>query len=278
VTGDIADVTTVEPLVAGHDAVVHLAAESHNDNSLDDPEPFIRTNVVGTYVLLEAVRKADVRFHHVSTDEVYGDLALDDPKRFTEDTPYRPSSPYSAAKAGSDHLVRAWVRSFGVRATISNCSNNYGPWQHVEKFVPRQITEVLEGRRPRVYGDGRQVRDWIHVDDHSAALLTILQRGRIGETYLVGADGERTNLDMVRALLRLMDRPEDDVELVADRVGHDQRYAIEPGKLRLELGWQPRYFDLDLGLAQTIGWYRDHREWWAPHKAATEAAYVAKGQ
>ncbi len=277
VTGDIADIATVDPLVAAHDAVVHLAAESHNDNSLDDPEPFIRTNLVGTYVLLDAVRKADVRFHHVSTDEVYGDLALDDPKRFTEDTPYRPSSPYSAAKAGSDHLVRAWVRSFGVRATISNCSNNYGPWQHVEKFIPRQVTEVLAGRRPRVYGNGRQVRDWIHVDDHSSALLTILERGRIGETYLVGADGERTNLEVVRALLRLMGRPEDDVEMVADRAGHDQRYAIESGKLRLELGWQPRYGDLEAGLAQTIEWYRSHRDWWEPQKAATEAAYAAKG-
>jgi dTDP-glucose 4,6-dehydratase len=209
---------------------------------------------------------------------VYGDLAFDDPKRFTEDTPYRPSSPYSAAKAGSDHLVRAWVRSFGVRATISNCSNNYGPWQHVEKFIPRQITEVLEGRRPRLYGDGRQVRDWIHVDDHSSALLTILERGRIGETYLVGADGERSNLEVARSLLRLMGRREDDYELVADRAGHDQRYAIESGKLRLELGWQPRFGDLDGGLAETIEWYRTHRDWWAPHKAATEAAYAAKGQ
>jgi dTDP-glucose 4,6-dehydratase len=277
VTGDVADVATVESLVAAHDAVVHLAAESHNDNSLDDPEPFIRTNVLGTYVLLEAVRRHDVRFHHVSTDEVYGDLALDDPKRFTEDTPYRPSSPYSAAKAGSDHLVRAWVRSFGVRATISNCSNNYGPWQHVEKFIPRQVTELLEGRRPRVYGNGLQVRDWIHVDDHSSALLTILDRGRIGETYLVGADGERSNLDVVRALLRIMDRPEDDYELVADRAGHDQRYAIEAGKLRLELGWQPRYADLERGLADTVEWYAAHRGWWEPQKAATEAAYAAKG-
>jgi dTDP-glucose 4,6-dehydratase len=277
VAGDIADVATVEPLVAEHDAVVHLAAESHNDNSLDDPEPFIRTNVVGTYVLLEAVRKSDVRFHHVSTDEVYGDLALDDHKRFTEDTPYRPSSPYSAAKAGSDHLVRAWVRSFGVRATLSNCSNNYGPWQHVEKFIPRQITEVLQGRRPRIYGNGLQVRDWIHVDDHSSALLTILERGRIGETYLVGADGERTNLDVARALLRLMGLDEDDLEMVADRAGHDQRYAIESGKLRLELGWLPRYDDLEAGLAQTIEWYRGHRDWWEPQKAATEAAYAAKG-
>jgi len=277
VTGDVADATTVEPLVAEHDTVVHLAAESHNDNSLDDPEPFIRTNVVGTYVLLEAVRKADARLHHVSTDEVYGDLALDDPKRFTEDTPYRPSSPYSAAKAGSDHLVRAWVRSFGVRATLSNCSNNYGPWQHVEKFIPRQVTEILEGRRPRVYGNGLQVRDWIHTDDHSSALLRILERGRIGETYLVGADGERNNLEVVRTLLKIMGRPEDDYDLVADRAGHDQRYAIESGKLRLELGWQPRYADLEAGLAETVAWYTDHRDWWGPQKAATEAAYAAKG-
>jgi dTDP-glucose 4,6-dehydratase len=278
VVGDIADAGLVEPLVAAHDTVVHLAAESHNDNSLDDPTPFVMTNLVGTFVLLQAVRKHDARFHHVSTDEVYGDLALDDPTRFTEDTPYRPSSPYSATKAGSDHLVRAWVRSFGLRATISNCSNNYGHWQHVEKFIPRQITEVLEGRRPRVYGDGRQVRDWIHADDHSSALLAILERGRIGETYLVGADGERSNKDVVRMLLRLMGRPEDDFDLVADRAGHDVRYAIESGKLRLELGWQPRFEDFETGLSDTIDWYRSHRHWWAPHKQATEAAYTAKGQ
>ena len=278
VVGDIADAALVDPLVAAHDTVVHLAAETHNDNSLDDPTPFVMTNLVGTFTVLQAVRKHDVRLHHVSTDEVYGDLDLDDPKRFTEDTPYRPSSPYSATKAGSDHLVRAWVRSFGLRATISNCSNNYGHWQHVEKFIPRQITEVLEGRRPRVYGDGRQVRDWIHADDHSAALLAILERGRIGETYLVGADGERTNSDVVRLLLRLMGRPEDDFELVADRAGHDVRYAIESGKLRLELGWQPRFADFEAGLADTIDWYRAHRHWWGPHKRATEAAYAAKGQ
>jgi dTDP-glucose 4,6-dehydratase len=278
VVGDIADAGLVEPLVAAHDTVVHLAAESHNDNSLDDPTPFVMTNLVGTFVLLQAVRKHDARFHHVSTDEVYGDLALDDPTRFTEDTPYRPSSPYSATKAGSDHLVRAWVRSFGLRATISNCSNNYGHWQHVEKFIPRQITEVLEGRRPRVYGDGHQVRDWIHADDHSSALLAILERGRIGETYLVGADGERSNGDVVRLLLRLMGRPEDDFDLVADRAGHDVRYAIESGKLRLELGWQPRFEDFEAGLSDTIDWYRSHRHWWAPHKQATEAAYTAKGQ
>jgi dTDP-glucose 4,6-dehydratase len=278
VVGDVADARTVDELVAGSDAVVHFAAESHNDNSLEDPTPFVQTNLVGTFVLLESVRRHDVRFHHVSTDEVYGDLALDDPKRFTEDTPYRPSSPYSASKAGSDHLVQAWVRSFGVRATISNCSNNYGPWQHVEKFIPRQITEILEGRRPRLYGTGQNVRDWIHTADHSSAVLAILERGRIGETYLVGADGERSNLDVVRLILRLMGRPEDDFEQVTDRAGHDLRYAIESGKLRSELGWRPRYDDFEKGLADTIAWYADHRDWWAPHKHATESAYVAKGQ
>ncbi|MER7557760.1 dTDP-glucose 4,6-dehydratase [Nocardioides sp. NPDC126508] len=278
VVGDIADASVVEPLVAESDAVVHYAAESHNDNSLSDPAPFVQTNVVGTFVLLEAVRKHDVRFHHVSTDEVYGDLDLDDPKRFTEDTPYQPSSPYSATKAGSDHLVRAWVRSFGVRATISNCSNNYGPWQHVEKFIPRQITEVIEGRRPRVYGDGLNVRDWIHTDDHSSAVWTILEKGRIGQTYLIGADGEKSNVDVVRAILRHFGKPEDDIEWVTDRAGHDRRYAIESGKLRSELGWEPKYQDFDKGLAATIAWYQENESWWSPLKHETEAKYAAKGQ
>jgi dTDP-glucose 4,6-dehydratase len=278
VIGDIAEPEVVEPLVAEVDAVVHYAAESHNDNSLADPGPFIRTNVVGTFTLLEAARKHDKRFHHVSTDEVYGDLELDDPKRFTEDTPYNPSSPYSASKAGSDHLVRAWVRSFGVRATISNCSNNYGPWQHVEKFIPRQITEVIDGRRPRVYGDGLNVRDWIHTEDHSSAVLAILERGRVGETYLIGADGERNNLEVVQAILRHFGRSEDDIEFVRDRAGHDRRYAIESGKLRHELDWQPQYQDFDAGLQATIEWYVANEAWWRPHKDAVEAAYAAKGQ
>jgi len=278
VVGDIADAAVVEPLVAESDAVVHYAAESHNDNSLSDPAPFVQTNIVGTFVLLEAVRKHDVRFHHVSTDEVYGDLDLDDPKRFTEDTPYQPSSPYSASKAGSDHLVRAGVRSFGVRATISNCSNNYGPWQHVEKFIPRQITEVIEGRRPRVYGDGLNVRDWIHTDDHSSAVWTILEKGRIGETYLIGADGEKNNLEVVRLILTLMGRSADDFDHVNDRAGHDLRYAIDAGKLRNELGWLPQFGDFEAGLANTIEWYQAHEDWWRPHKDATEAKYAEKGQ
>ncbi|MDU4740946.1 MAG: GDP-mannose 4,6-dehydratase, partial [Cutibacterium avidum] len=174
VRGSVCDADLVDELVSHHDAVVHFAAESHNDNSLDGPAPFIQTNIVGTFTLLQAVRKHEKRLHHISTDEVYGDLQLDDPTKFTPQTRYNPSSPYSASKASSDLLVRAWVRSFGVQATISNCSNNYGPRQHVEKFIPRQITEILEGRRPKLYGSGLNVRDWIHVDDHNSAVWTIL--------------------------------------------------------------------------------------------------------
>ncbi|MFO6452647.1 MULTISPECIES: dTDP-glucose 4,6-dehydratase [unclassified Aeromicrobium] len=276
--GDVADAALVDSLVADADAVVHFAAESHNDNSLVGPRPFLDTNIVGTYTLLEAVRAHDVRFHHISTDEVYGDLELDDPQRFTESTPYNPSSPYSSTKAGSDLLVRAWVRSFGVRATISNCSNNYGPWQHLEKFIPRQITGLIDGVRPRLYGEGLNVRDWIHVDDHNAAVLTILARGRIGEIYLIGADGERSNREVVEALLALFGREPDDFDHVADRAGHDLRYAIDSTKLRTELGWTPRFADFSAGLADTVQWYRDHEDWWRPAKAATEAKYAALGQ
>ena len=256
VVGDICDAELLDELVPGHDAIVHFAAESHNDNSIADPEPFVRTNVVGTYRLLEACRRFGVRYHHVSTDEVYGDLALDDPARFTEETPYRPSSPYSSTKASSDMLVRAWHRTYGVRATISNCSNNYGPYQHVEKFIPRQITNILDGVRPKLYGDGRNVRDWIHAEDHSSAVWEILTRGRIGETYLVGADGERDNITVLRDILRLMGRPEDDFDWVRDRPGHDRRYAIDPSKLRRELGWRPRHTDFASGLAGSIQWER----------------------
>jgi dTDP-glucose 4,6-dehydratase len=278
VVGDVADAAVVEPLVAEVDTVVHYAAESHNDNSLTDPSPFIRTNLMGTFTILEAVRKAAIRLHHISTDEVYGDLELDDPKKFTEDTPYQPSSPYSASKAGSDHLVRAWVRSFGVQATISNCSNNYGPWQHIEKFIPRQITNVIDGIRPKLYGSGENVRDWIHADDHSSAVLTILEKGRIGETYLIGAEGEKNNLEVVRLILKLMGQPEDAFDHVTDRAGHDLRYAIDAGKLRTELGWVPRFAHFESGLANTVAWYQQHQDWWRPHKQATEAAYNAKGQ
>ena len=278
VVGNICDAELLERIVPGHDAIVHYAAESHNDNSIANPEPFLRTNVEGTYQLLEACRKFDVRYHHVSTDEVYGDLALDDPARFTEETPYRPSSPYSSTKASSDLLVRAWHRTFGVRATISNCSNNYGPDQHVEKFIPRQITNILDGQRPKLYGDGKNVRDWIHTEDHSSAVWTILTRGRIGETYLIGADGERDNITVLRAILRAMGRDEDDFDWVRDRPGHDRRYAIDSTKLRRELGWRPTHNNFEEGLEQTIEWYRDNEDWWRPAKAATEARYRAQGQ
>ena len=278
VQGDICDSALVEDLAAHTDAIVHFAAESHNDNSIADPEPFLRTNVEGTYVLLQAARKFDVRFHHISTDEVYGDLALDDPARFTEETPYCPSSPYSSTKASSDLLVRAWFRTFGVRATISNCSNNYGPRQHVEKFIPRQITNILCAERPKLYGDGKNVRDWIHTEDHSSAVWAILTRGRLGETYLIGADGERNNIDVLRAILREMGKAEDDFDWVRDRPGHDRRYAIDSSKLRRELGWMPKHTDFAEGLRQTIEWYRENEGWWRPCKEATEAKYRAQGQ
>ena len=278
VHGDICDADTVDALVRTHLVTVHFAAESHNDNSLADPSPFVHTNLVGTFTLLEAARRHGARFHHISTDEVFGDLELDDPARFTEHTPYRPSSPYSATKAGADMLVRAWVRSFGVRATISNCSNNYGPYQHVEKFIPRQITNVLDGVRPKLYGQGRNVRDWIHVEDHSSAVLRIIQDGQIGETYLIGADGEVDNRTVVETILDLMGHPSDAYDLVTDRPGHDLRYAIDATRLRDELGWTPQFRDFRSGLARTIDWYRDHEDWWRPAKAATEAAYAASGQ
>jgi dTDP-glucose 4,6-dehydratase len=278
VLGDIADADVVEDLVRSADAVVHFAAESHNDNSLHDPHPFLHTNLVGSFTLLEAARRHGVRFHHISTDEVYGDLELDDPRRFTEATPYNPSSPYSSTKAGSDLLVRAWVRSFGLAATISNCSNNYGPYQHVEKFIPRQITNILRGARPKLYGEGRNVRDWIHADDHSSAVLAILEKGRIGETYLIGADGEQDNKTVIEMILRLMGRPADAYDHVTDRAGHDLRYAIDSTKLRTELGWRPQYRDFESGLSATIQWYRDNEAWWAPAKDETEAFYTRLGQ
>ncbi|MBU4336031.1 MAG: dTDP-glucose 4,6-dehydratase [Actinobacteria bacterium] len=276
--GDIADADLVDALVKDVDLVVHFAAESHNDNSLHDPWPFVRTNVIGTYQLLEAVRRHGVRYHHISTDEVYGDLELGDPTRFTPQTPYNPSSPYSATKASSDLLVRAWVRSFGVQATISNCSNNYGPYQHVEKFIPRQITNVLDGIRPKLYGTGENVRDWIHVDDHNSAVWAIIDRGRIGETYLIGADGEQDNKTVIELILELMGQDPKAYDHVNDRPGHDLRYAIDAGKLRTELGWEPRYTTFRDGLTATIDWYRSNEAWWRPQKGETEARYGVLGR
>lgn len=282
VEADCADPVVTDRLIAGltgpGDAVVHFAAESHNDNSLATPGAFVHSNIVGTYAVLEACRRHDVRLHHVSTDEVYGDLQLDDPAKFTPETAYNPSSPYSATKAGADMLVRAWVRSFGVRATISNCSNNYGPYQHVEKFIPRQITNILTGQRPRLYGSGANVRDWIHVDDHNAAVLRILADGTSGRTYLIGADGEHSNLEVMRTICELMGVAGTDgdpgFDHVTDRPGHDLRYAIDASVTREELGWAPEHTDLHAGLQQTIDWYTANRDWWEPVKARVEAKYA----
>lgn len=287
VVGDICDAQLVDRLVQKADAVVHYAAESHNDNSLLDPSPFIQTNIVGTYTLIQACRNHDVRFHHVSTDEVYGDLPLREDlpghgegigEKFTPDSPYRPSSPYSSSKASSDLLVRAWVRSFGLKATISNCSNNYGPYQHIEKFIPRQITNILSGIRPKLYGTGKNVRDWIHTNDHSRAVWTILTQGEIGETYLIGANGEKNNQDVLELILKLMGQPSDAYDQVKDRPGHDLRYAIDSTKLREDLGWQPEYTDFETGLQHTINWYQAHEDWWRAEKAEVEAKYARNGQ
>jgi len=282
VEGNICDAELMDKLVSETDIVVHFAAESHNDNSLRNPWPFVETNVVGTYTILEAVRKHDKRLHHISTDEVFGDLELDDPNRFNEDTPYNPSSPYSSTKASSDLLVRAWMRSFGVKATISNCSNNYGPYQHIEKFIPRQITNVLSDIKPKLYGTGEQVRDWIHVDDHNEAVHLILDKGILGETYIIGADNDHVNnKQVIEMILEVMGKPGDWYEHVNDRPGHDMRYAMDSSKLRKELGWKPRYTDnngMRDGLKQTVDWYEQNRGWWQTEKTAVEAAYAKQGQ
>ena len=278
VTGDICDTELVDKLVTDCDIVVHFAAESHNDNSLNDPSPFVQTNLVGTYTILEAVRKHKKRLHHISTDEVYGDLELDDPKKFTETTPYNASSPYSSTKAGSDLLVKAWIRSFGITATISNCSNNYGPYQHIEKFIPRQITNILSDIKPKLYGTGEQVRDWIHVDDHNSAVHAIIKKGRPGELYLIGADGEQNNKYIIETILELMGKDKNDYEHVNDRPGHDMRYAIDATKLRSELGWEPKYTNLREGLQATIDWYEENPDYWQAEKTKVEEAYSRQGQ
>lgn len=287
IVGDICDAELVDQLTQKVDAIVHYAAESHNDNSLQNPAPFLHSNVVGTYTLLEAARKYDVRFHHVSTDEVYGDLPLREDlpghgegvgEKFTTQSRYNPSSPYSSTKAASDMLVHGWTRSFGVRATISNCSNNYGPYQHIEKFIPRQITNILSGIKPKLYGTGKNVRDWIHTEDHSSAVWTILTKGKIGETYLIGADGEQDNKTVLEMILKDMGKDSSDYDQVKDRPGHDLRYAIDSTKLRNELGWSPKFTDFETGLKHTIQWYTDHEDWWQAEKQAVEAKYARNGQ
>jgi dTDP-glucose 4,6-dehydratase len=255
VQGDICNPEIVESVVSKADVVVHFAAESHNDNSLKSPRPFIETNVFGTFELIQACVKNNVRMHHVSTDEVFGDLALEGTDKFTRDTPYNPSSPYSASKASSDHLVRAWVRSFGLKATISNCSNNFGSYQHEEKLIPRMIGLINSGAKPELYGNGANVRDWIHVDDHNDGVWAVIDKGVIGQTYLLGADNQRSNLQVVQALLDVMGKPKDWIEFIGDRPGHDLRYAIDASATEAELGWKPKHGNFEEKLAETVGFY-----------------------
>lgn len=279
---DIRDADAVNKAFETHkpDAVMHLAAESHVDRSIDGPGAFIETNVIGTFNLLQAARKywdglegaakEEFRFHHVSTDEVYGDLEMDDPA-FTEETSYDPSSPYSASKASSDHLVRAWGRTYGLPVVITNCSNNYGPYQFPEKLIPVVILKALHGNDIPVYGTGENVRDWLYVDDHADALLTVLQKGALGRTYNIGGNNERSNLELVKTICALMDKREDLpgtnhadlITFVSDRPGHDVRYAINPTRIRDELNWSPK-IEWNEGFEKTINWYIENREWWEP--------------
>lgn len=276
--GSICDDSLVDSVVSQADAIVHFAAESHNDNAIYDPDPVMKTNIMGTFTMLQAARRYGVRFHHVSTDEVFGDLPLDSQEEFTEDSPYRPSSPYAASKAASDHLVRSWVRTYGLQATISTCSNNYGPYQHVEKFIPRQITNILQGKPIKIYGDGLAVRDWIAVEDQCSAVWKILEAGTIGETYVISSRGERSNIQIAHDIMSLMGAPADSIEFVPDRPGADRRYALNASKIRADLGWEPEYTDFYQGLRRTITWYRDHRSWWLAAKEAAESRYCLQAE
>jgi dTDP-glucose 4,6-dehydratase len=264
VRGDICDAALVERLVGECDAVMHLAAESHVDRSILDAGPFFRSNVVGTQVLLDAVRRAGGRrMLYVSTDEVYGSLPLDRPEtRFTEDLPLTPNSPYAASKAAGDLMARAWHHTFGLDVVITRCSNNFGPYQFPEKVIPLFVTNLVEGRKVPLYGDGLNVRDWLHVDDHCEALLTVLERGRPGEAYNVGGNNERSNLELTRSILDIMDKDVSMIQPVADRPGHDRRYAIDSSKIQRELGWRPTRSAWPEALGKTVTWYLDNAEWW----------------
>jgi len=278
---DICNITAVDEIFKTYqpDAIMHLAAESHVDRSIDGPSDFMQTNIIGTFNLLSVAKtywmgtgkSQNFRFHHVSTDEVYGDLDVTDPA-FSETTPYAPSSPYSASKAASDHLVRAWHHTYGLPVVITNCSNNYGPYQFPEKLIPVVILKCLAGKPIPVYGQGENIRDWLYVDDHAEALLTVLDAGTIGETYNIGGNNERKNIDLVRTLCEIMDRlaPRSDstshkesIRFVTDRPGHDRRYAINADKIKAELGWEPR-IGFDEGFEATVKWYIDNKDWWQP--------------
>ena len=264
VKGDITDRKAVEALFEeeSFDAVVNFAAESHVDRSIDEPEVFLKTNILGTQVLLDACRKRAIRFHQVSTDEVYGDLPLDRPDLFfTEETPIHTSSPYSASKAAADLLVTAYFRTYGAKVTISRCSNNYGPYHFPEKLIPLIITNALEGKELPVYGEGKNVRDWLYVRDHCKAIDLILEKGRLGEVYNIGGHNEKTNLEVVKTVLKILGKSEDLIRFVKDRPGHDMRYAIDPTKIRNELGWYPET-TFEEGIKKTTQWYLENRSWW----------------
>lgn len=288
VKGDIRDHKLVSELVQDCDTIVHFAAESHNDRAILDPSIFIETNIKGTFVLLEAVREHKKRFHHISTDEVFGALALDSQNKFSEATPYDPRSPYSASKAASDHLVRAYFHTYGVPITITNCSNNFGPYQHPEKFIPRMITNLIDGGNIKIYGDGLYVRDWLYVEDHCRAVDNVLTKGKAGETYLVGGQPslklrpagmshEVNNLQIAKLLLEIFEFGEDRLQFVKDRPGHDRRYSVEWGKISRELGWQPQH-SFEEWLKKTVKWYQANEAWWRPLKTEAEAMYQKTGQ
>ncbi|MEI6627240.1 MAG: dTDP-glucose 4,6-dehydratase [bacterium] len=277
IKGDICDRELVNSLVSDCDIIVHFAAESHVDRSIADSTPFIVTNVLGTQVLLDAaVKNGNKRFHHVSTDEVFGALPLTGEEKFTEDTAYNPHSPYAASKAASDHLVRAFGDTFGLPYTISNCSNNFGPWQFPEKFLPLMITNLMEGKKIPVYGDGQYVRDWLYVDDHCRAIDLILHQGKVGETYCIGGmDKDVNNLELVKKVLQIMNLSEDRIEFIKDRPGHDRRYAVDFNKAKIELGYEPQY-NLDEYLRLTVEWYVNNKDWWQGVKSGEYKKYYEK--
>lgn len=272
VKGDILDQNLVDELVSQVDAIIHFAAESHVDRSIDDPSLFVRTNVLGTYNLLMSAKKYNVRFHHISTDEVFGSIPFNSDEQFSESTSYDPSSPYSASKASSDHLVRSFYKTFGLAVTISNCSNNYGPYQHPEKMIPRSITNLLTNQKIKVYGEGLNFRDWLHVEDHCRAIELILLKGKIGETYCIGGLKKGTsNMELVKLILELMGKDESSLEHVADRPAHDN-YSVNWDKIKKDLGWEPKY-TLETGLQQTINWYTGNSQWWQETKTEAEEFY-----
>ena len=277
IKADITDATAMASVMNGIDIVVHFAAESHVDRSISEPSPFVLTNVVGTQILLDAALRADVkRFHHVSTDEVFGSLELGSEQKFSENTRYDPRSPYSASKAGSDHLVRAYYHTFGLPVTITNCSNNFGPFQFPEKLIPLTITNILEGKKVPVYGDGKNVRDWLYVEDHCRAIDAVLAKGKIGETYCVGGlTGDIDNLTVVKKILMHMSKSDDMIEFVKDRLGHDRRYAIDWTKIQKDFGWKP-LFDFDAYLEETIQWFMVNKPWWQRIKSGAYKQYYEK--